>query len=207
MPGRRIGVFGGSFNPLHNGHLTLGRTVCDALALDHLIFIPAGYPPHKPAGILAPAEHRYAMVKLGIACDSRFSVSRLELDAEDTTYTVRTMQAFRRMFRPEDTLYFLMGADSLVDLVNWRSFRELASLCTFVAAARPGISREAMAEHMEMLARDYGARVLVVDMPLMPISASEIRQRVCRGESITDWVPEAVAAYIQDMGLYGGIRE
>lgn len=206
MSGKRIGVFGGSFNPIHNGHLALGRTVCDALALDQLIFIPAGVPPHKEPGDLAPAEHRYAMVCLAAAGDSRFSVSRLELDAEETTYTVRTMKAFRELFGEQDRLFFIMGADSLVDLVNWWSFRELAALCTFVAAARPGVAREAMDKQIRLLKDRYNADVLVVDMPLMDVSASEIRRRVALGDDIGGLVPEAVSGYIADNGLYGGFR-
>ncbi len=205
MAGLKIGIFGGSFNPIHNGHLALGKTVCDELALDQLIFIPAGFPPHKSHQFLAPAEHRYAMVKLAVTCDRRFSVSRLELDSEETTYTVTTLKAFRQLFTDEDQLFFIMGADSLVDLVNWWSFGELVTLCTFVAAARPGISRETMTQQIEVLKSQFGAKVMVVDMPLMDLSASEIRHRIARGEGISPLVPEPVASYIVQNGLYGGV--
>lgn len=204
MSGRKIGVFGGSFNPIHNGHLALGKTVCDELGLDQLVFIPAGFPPHKSHEYLAPAEHRYAMVKLAVTCDSRFSVSRLELDAEETTYTVRTLIAFRGMFNDDDQLFFIMGADSLVDLVNWWSFKELVTLCTFVAAARPGIAREVMEHQMQVLKSRYGARILMVDMPLMDISASQIRSKVASAQDISGLVPETVSSYIALNGLYGG---
>lgn len=204
MAGLKIGILGGSFNPIHNGHLVLGKTVCDELALDQLIFIPAGFPPHKSHGFLAPAEHRFAMVKLAVTCDCRFSVSRLELDAEETTYTVKTLKVFRGMFSEEDELFFIMGADSLVDLVNWWSFKELVTLCTFVAAARPGIARDVMERQMEVLKNCYGARVLAVDMPLMDVSASEIRRRVADGEDVGAMLPKAVLSYIALNGLYGG---
>lgn len=202
MAPERIGIFGGSFNPIHNGHLTLARTVCDAMALDRLIFIPAGFPPHKPFAQLAEAEHRYAMVRLAARTDTRFQVSRLELDSPETSYTVTTMRAFRSLFTPEDQLFFVMGADSLVDLVNWRSFGELAQLCTFAAAARPGVSRETLAAHLALLEGTYGARISLVPMVPQPISASEIRGRVSRGEPIDGLVPPGVAAYIADHGLY-----
>lgn len=204
MTGRKIGILGGSFNPIHNGHLALAKTVCDELKLDQLIFIPAGFPPHKIHEFLAPAEHRYAMVKLAVTCDRRFSVSRIELDAEETTYTVKTMKTFKELFHENDELFFVLGADSLVDLVNWWSFRELMSLCTFVAAARPGVPRDAMNAEMARLKELYGARVVAVDMPLMDISASEIRRRVAQGEAFSAYIPEAVASYIIRNGLYGG---
>lgn len=204
MSGKKIGVFGGSFNPIHNGHLMLGGAVCDELELDQLIFIPAGFPPHKSHEILAPAEDRYAMVKLAVTCDRRFSVSRIELDAGETTYTVKTMQAFRDMFCETDELFFIMGADSLVDLVNWWSFKELSSLCTFVAAARPGIPREAMHAEMARLSKQHGTRVRAVNMPLMDISSSEIRRRISLNEDISGLVPMPVASYIARNGLYGG---
>lgn len=198
----RIGIFGGSFNPIHNGHLTLARTVSDAVGLDRLIFIPAGFPPHKPRGRLADPEHRYAMACIAAAEDPRFEVSRLELDSTETSYTVTTMRAFRSLFKPEDALYFVMGADSLVDLVNWRSFPELATLCTFVAAARPGISRETLAEHLTVLEGTHGARIRLVEMVPQPLSASDIRRRVAAGESIEGLTPTGVAAYIAAHGLY-----
>lgn len=204
MSGKRIGILGGSFNPIHNGHLVLGKMVCDQLSLDRLIFMPAGYPPHKPHGALAPAEHRYAMVKLAAAEDPRFTVSRLELEADETTYTVNTLKTLRTMFNPDDALFFIMGADSLVDLVNWRSLHELARLCTFVAAARPGISRNSMAEQIEVLEHSVGAVVEVVEMPLMDISSSDIRRRLALKEDINSLVPETVSSYIARNGLYGG---
>lgn len=206
MSGKRIGVFGGSFNPIHNGHLVLGKMVCDQLSLDQLIFMPAGCPPHKPHGALAPAEQRYAMALLAADVDPRFAVSRLELDAEGTTYTVNTMKTLRKSFNQEDALFFIMGADSLVDLVNWKSLRALAGLCTFAAAARPGIDRNAMVEQIHILERNVQAKVEIVEMPLTDISSSEIRRRVACKEDISSLVPEAVSSYIALNGLYGGLE-
>ncbi len=204
MSNERIGIFGGSFNPIHNGHLALGKAVCDQLALDRLIFMPAGYPPHKPHGNLAPGVHRHAMLKLAVEHDPRFSVSTLELDAQGTTYTVNTLKTLRTMFSHDDDLFFVMGADSLVDLVNWRSLRELAGLCTFVAAARPGVSGESMKAQIDVLDHSVGARVEVVEMLLMDVSSSEIRRRVACKEDISNLVPESVSSYIAQNGLYGG---
>lgn len=204
MSGKRIGIFGGSFNPIHNGHLALGKAVCDQLALDRLIYMPAGSPPHKPHGYLAPGVHRHAMLKLAVVQDSRFCVSTLELETEGTTYTVNTMKTLRGIFSQEDELLFIMGADSLVDLVNWRSLHELARLCTFVAAARPGVDRRSMEEQIHILETSVRAKVEIVEMPLMDISSSEIRRRVACKEDISSLVPESVSSYIAQNGLYGG---
>ena len=206
MSNQRIGIFGGSFNPIHNGHLALGKAVCDQLALDQLVFMPAGYPPHKPHGNLAPGVHRHAMLKLAVEQDPRFTVSTQELETQGTTYTVNTLKALRSMLDEPYELFFVMGADSLVDLVNWRAFNELVTLCTFVAAARPGIPREAMLSQKKFLEESHHAKIEIVEMTLMDISSSEIRRRVACREDIVNMVPEAVLSYIVRNGLYGGIE-
>lgn len=207
MSEKKIGILGGSFNPIHNGHLALAASVCRELQLDQLIFIPAGFPPHKEKSCLAPAEHRYAMVLLAAEQDPRFLVSRLELDATETTYTVKTLRVFRELFHEDDDLFFIMGADSLVDLVNWWSFQELVQLCTFVAVARPGVPRGAMEAQAALLKSQHGARVLIVDMPPMDVSSSEIRKRIADGQDTSSLTPPAVADYIARNGLYGGAAD
>lgn len=187
----RIGVLGGSFNPVHYGHLRLAEEAREHLQLDRVLFIPAGLRPHKPQRGLIEGRHRLAMVRLAIRRQPAFEASDIELRRPGPSYTVDTLEALRRRRRRRARLFFLSGADTLQELRTWRDPDRVLALCTFVVATRPGYA---------LRVKRHGMTTLPVTR--LAISASDIRRRVAGGRSIRYLVPAAVAAYIARHRLY-----
>jgi len=192
---RRIGLFGGTFDPPHLGHLVLAEWARARLGLDRVVFMPAGTPPHKRGRRLTDAAHRLAMTRLAVRGNPAFSVSGLEARRVGPSFTVDTLQHFHAR-QPGARLYLLMGADSLADFPSWRGPGEIARLATLVVAARPGPADPAQGA----VAR---GRVVMLDNPLVAISSSALRSRARAGRSLRYLVPDAVAAYVARHGLYG----
>ena len=201
----RIGVFGGSFNPPHVAHLILAERARTERALDRVLFVVAGRPPHKAPRPLAPAEDRLRMVELAVADNPAFEVSDVELRADGASYTLRTIRALKRALGPDAELLLMMGGDSLLDLPTWWHAQELAREVAIVTFARPGSE---LGGKLDTLAEHFGGdwvnrvRELMVQAPLMEISATDVRRRVRDGRSVRYMVPEAVRAYIEERGLY-----
>ena len=189
----KLGIFGGTFNPIHMGHLLIADAAAEALELDRVIFIPAATPPHKRPPVLAEARHRLRMVKLAIHGNPRFGCSDMEMRRGGPSYSVETLRQLLHAM-PRAKFYFLIGTDSLNELHTWREASELARLCEFICVARPG----------ERLARTRLRGVRVHRLPGHPadISSSDIRDRLARGASVRYLVPDAVQRYIQKTGLY-----
>jgi nicotinate-nucleotide adenylyltransferase len=201
---KKLGILGGSFNPIHVGHLVLAETAREALGLDRVILIPAKLPPHKRAEALAGGADRLAMVRLAIAGNPAFAVSDIELRRPGVSYTVDTVRALRKRLGPGTVIYFLIGMDTVAELATWREIARLARLCKFVPLNRPGHSVPNVATLERTLGR-LPARAMLkraLDMPLIGISSSEIRRRVAEGRTIRYLVPDAVAAYIRRKRLY-----
>ena len=190
MAPKRVGVMGGTFDPIHLGHLVCASEAAYALSLDEVVFVPAGRPWQKSERPVSPGEDRYAMAVLATGGDPRFSVSRAEIDRPGHTYTVDTL----REMKGDDDLFFITGADALAQVATWREPEELFGLATFVGVTRPGYV-------IDTAAFPEGA-VTLVDMPALEISASDCRSRVARGAPITYLVPEPVIHYIAERGLY-----
>lgn len=188
---RRVGVMGGTFDPIHLGHLVAASEVAYTLSLDEVVFVPAGLPWQKAGRPLSPAEDRYAMTELATRGDDRFSVSRTEIDRGGVTYTLDTL---REMSAPGVELFFVTGADALAQVPTWREPETLFALATFVGATRPGYV-------VDVTAFPPGA-VTLVETPAIAVSGTDIRARVARGEPIRYLVPDAVATYIEERGLY-----
>jgi len=191
---RRIGLFGGTFDPPHLGHLVLAEWARARLGLDRVVFMPAGTPPHKRGRRLTDAAHRLAMTRLAVRGNPAFSVSGLEARRVGPSFTVDTLQHFHAR-QPGARLYLLMGADSLADFPSWRGPGEIARLATLVVAARPGPADPAQGA----VAR---GRVVMLDNPLVAISSSALRARARGGRSLRYLVPDAVAAYVARHGMY-----
>lgn len=200
----RIGLFGGSFNPVHVAHLIVAEHACDALELDRVIFIPAKIPPHKDPGQLAGPGDRLRMLRLAIAGNERFSATEMELRRRGKSYTIDTVRAMRSRFGPEAELYFLIGADMLNDLPTWRCIRDLARLCAFVPVPRPGARVADEAALAACVGRREARAILgrMLKAPRLEISASLIRSRVAAGRSIRYLVPDPVIEYIRRRRLY-----
>jgi len=202
--GRRIGIFGGSFNPIHLAHLLLAEEACEVLDLEQLIFVPARLPPHKTRAALAGARERLRMVRLGVAGNPRFRVSDIELRRMGPSYTIDTVLTLRQRFGRKAELFFLIGSDTIAELPTWKEIGRLATLCTFVPLSRPGVRVPRLSDLASALGREAARGILrrTIRMPQLDISASDIRNRAATGRSIRYLVPQAVEAYIRRKGLY-----
>lgn len=208
----QIGVFGGTFDPIHTGHLAVARAALRRFHLDHIYFVPSGLPPHKPSLRLTPYVHRYAMVALACAGQSRFMPSLLEAGPDFAgrarRYSIDTVRGLRRR-RPRARLYFILGADQFLTLPTWKNYRTLFRLCDFIVATRPGF-RLTPARLTRIASNPrHTARIHLLTAVHADISASRIRALVRSGRSGSTWrkwVPSAVGNYIQDTGLYTPTR-
>jgi nicotinate-nucleotide adenylyltransferase len=192
----RLGLYGGTFDPIHLGHLILAECCREACDLDRVWFVVAGSPPHKPAPGRTPVEDRLEMVRIAIAGHAAFEVSEIEARRPGPNYSVETLEAVRRE-RPEDELHFLIGADSLVDLPLWRQPERILELATLIVANRPGI---ASASDIDLGGPSPSIRY--VDIPPIGVSSSDLRRRVAESRSIRYQVPRGVEAYIEANALY-----
>jgi nicotinate-nucleotide adenylyltransferase len=194
----RLGLFGGTFDPVHLGHLILAEQCREACGLDQLWFVVAGAPPHKP-GDRTAVTHRLEMVRIAIAGHASFAVSEIETLRPGPHYSVETLETVRRD-QPEDDLFFLIGADSLAELPSWREPGRIAQLATIVVVNRPGLEEIDPAK-----LPDFGAGshpLMSVTIPPIGIASTDLRCRLAEGRSIRYMVPRAVAAYIEAQGLY-----
>lgn len=192
----RLGVLGGTFDPIHVGHLACASEVAYLLGLDEVVFVPAGAPWQKEGNAVSPAEDRYAMAVAATRDDPRFSVSRVDLDRGGVTYTRDTLRDLKAERGDEAELHFIVGADALAGLPTWRHVDELFALARFVGTTRPGYAVAADAF-------PPGA-VTLVEIPMLDVSGSDCRARVARGAPIRYLVPDAVAEHIERRGLYAG---
>jgi nicotinate-nucleotide adenylyltransferase len=195
----RTAVLGGSFNPIHYGHLLLADDVADLLGLDRVLFVPAARPPHKPHADLAPAQDRYAMVELAIAGHPKFAASDLEFCRPGPSYTVDTLEALRI---PREELFLIIGSETFLDLLTWRSPRRVAQLARLVVVPRIGSAFDLESAAVRKVVHEIREEPLVVRASSLPISASDLRRRVREGRSIAYRLPEAVGAYIRAERLY-----
>lgn len=214
---RRLGIFGGSFNPIHFGHLRVAEEVCEELSLDQIIFVPTYIPPHKDASFLVSFEHRYNMVSLALQGHPKFIVSDIEAQLGGISYTVRTLSRLREVHRKAD-IFFLVGSDAFMEIDSWWHFREIFDLASITVMTRPGVSPESISKFVSQhLNLDYrwvedekhfehpeGYPIKLVSVTLIDISASRIRKLVSLGRSIRFLVPETVREYIILNRLYVG---
>ncbi|HVR76522.1 MAG TPA: nicotinate-nucleotide adenylyltransferase [Planctomycetota bacterium] len=200
----KLGILGGSFTPIHNGHLAMADAVRRAHGLDRVIFVPAGRPPHKRADLAPPAD-RLEMVRLATKGREGVEASGIEIERPGTSYTVDTLEAFRAL-HPGAELYFIIGEDSVPELPGWREPARILELARIVAVNRPGPPTTFRAEAFPGVPRDVIDRLEKdrVHMPPSPVESTRIREAVARGETISGSVPGAVEAYIRRHGLYRG---
>ena len=196
----RIGVFGGTFDPIHMGHLVAAEEARVRLGLERVIFVPAGIPPHKMNEEILPARHRLAMVELAIASNPHFTVSRVDIDRTGPSYTVDTIKLLRDELGAETEIYFIMGSDSLRELPTWHEPEELIRLCRLVVMTRPGYTIDL--EGLEKVLPGISSRVQFIDMPHLAISSSDLQRRVREGLPIKYQVPREVEEYIYTHSLY-----
>lgn len=197
------GIFGGSFNPVHAGHLVMAQDAMDALSLDEVLFVPCSQPAHKQPGSLASSDHRVSMLELAIAGHAGFSVNVIELAREGTSYTIDTMRELKRL-EPETEWFFIIGLDSLFELHTWKNIHELLELCSFITLARPGDEERPITEETIRLPAPWPEKLasMLQRVHLVDISSTDIRERCSEAKSIQDLVPGPVADYIKANRLY-----
>jgi len=222
----RLGLLGGSFNPVHHGHLAIARQTREALGLDQILFIPTNHPPHKPNDSLAPAQDRYEMVRLAIASDPSLAISDVEVRRPGKSYSIDTIRLLQQEHGARTQLFFLIGLDALLDFPSWREPLTLLELCPFVVLSRPGLSFRSLstmallppipqasladldAGRISQLEVSLGTqRLTYLQLPPCTVSASDIRSRIRRGLSVANLLPPLVESYILQHHLYQEDRD
>lgn len=202
---KRVGIIGGSFDPVHTGHLVIAQDALEKLELSEIVFVPAYIPPHKRHMQQADAAHRYGMLQLATEADFRFSVSDIEIQRGGISYTIDTVRYLQEE-RPDDDWMLIVGSDTLVDLHNWYKIDELLGLCEVASFLRPGESSLEEIRRKVALPETSREKLMgnIIEAHLMEISSTEIRMRVAEGLGIRYLVPAEVEMYIFEHGLYRG---
>ena len=198
---RRVGILGGTFDPIHIGHLMLAEAVRDEYDMEQVLFIPAAQPPHKLGRKISPAEDRFMMTVLATCSNPAFEVSDIEMRREGPSYSVDTVRALLRASGGDTEFFFIAGTDIIREIHTWERIEELLTICPFIAASRPGCRPDV--ERTCTILGDIGVRQIhLLNTPELEISSTDIRERVARGDSIRYIVPREVEQYIYKKGLY-----
>ncbi|MEN6371595.1 MAG: nicotinate-nucleotide adenylyltransferase [Armatimonadota bacterium] len=197
--GARIGIIGGTFDPIHIGHLIIAEEARYQFRLDRLIFIPAGVPPHKPNQPITDKEQRFNMTVLATEDNPAFEVSRIEIDRSGPSYAVDTLAELKKIYGNDTRLFFIIGADAILEILTWYEPEKLRCMCRFIATTRPGYR---LSDVKKKLPEEYLERITFMDAPGVDISATDLRSRVASGRTIKYMVPKAVEDYIIDNKLY-----
>ena len=192
---RRVGIMGGTFDPIHHGHLVAASEVMDAFELEQVVFVPAAMQPFKEGRDVGPAEHRYLMTVIATASNNRFTVSRVDIDRGGLSYTYETLLELRRE-NPDVDWYFITGADALTSILSWKNASDLFQLAHFIGVTRPG--------HVLAVDELPTGAFSIMEIPALAISSSDCRARVREGKPIWYLVPDGVVQYIEKYGLYRG---
>jgi nicotinate-nucleotide adenylyltransferase len=195
VAGGRVGIMGGTFDPIHHGHLVAASEVAGLFGLDEVVFVPTGRPWQKSEREVSPPEDRYLMTVIATASNPRFSVSRVDIDRGGPTYTIDTLRDLQQQ-RPDAELFFITGADALAQIVSWRNNEQMFDLAHFIGVTRPGF-------HLGDAHLPEG-RVSLVEVPALAISSTDCRDRVARGMPVWYLVPDGVVQYIEKRALYRG---
>lgn len=198
-----LGIFGGTFDPIHYGHLVAAECARHRFHLDRVIFMPAAHPPHKDVQSILGQQHRCRMVERAIAGNTAFEISTLEIDRQGVSYTIDTMDSIQRAY-PAAELYFIMGMDSLYILDTWKEVQRLVKLCRFVVATRPGYQLDRSDPVLANVPTLFWPQAELLEIPGMDISSTDLRRRVRNGEPIRYLVPREVEEYIECYNLYRG---
>lgn len=195
-------IMGGTFDPIHFGHLAAAETVKEELHCDKVIFIPSGNPPHKKMRTLTDAKHRFTMTAMAVSSNPNFEVSNIEIGRNGYTYTLDTVKQLLDYYNNNVELIFITGADAILEVETWYKVEELLKLCSFVAVTRPGYEKSKLEQKLHYLQSKYNSRLYSIDVPGLNISSTDIRKRVKEGRSIKYLVPEEIEQYIYKYELY-----
>lgn len=198
---KRKAVFGGTFDPIHNGHLHIAYEALYKLNLDNIIFVPTGNPPHKKKIGITDAFIRYEMVKMAVRCDKRFEVSSYEIEKKDLSYTYKTLKYFN-IKEPETQWFFLTGGDCLIDLPTWKNVDSILKHCTFVVFSRPGYDNANILTHKKIIEEKYNTNIVLLDVPMLDISSTIIRNCFREKRNAEFLMPSSVYHTAKELKLY-----
>jgi nicotinate-nucleotide adenylyltransferase len=201
MSEKKIGIMGGTFNPVHNGHLILAENAFHQYHLDKVYFMPAGVPPHKINTVITSGEIRCSMVEMAITNNPAFAMLDIEISSNETSYTYKTLEQLKKIF-PTAEIFFIMGADSLFDFSCWKNPKRISELCKLLVAVRDDLDMTKLNQIANQLKRDFHTEVELLNTPNISISSHDIRERIRKHDSIRYLVPEEIREYIIANHLY-----
>lgn len=199
---RKIGIMGGTFDPIHYGHLVTAEAARDKFGLETVVFVPSGNPPHKKHKKVSAGEDRFLMSVLATASNCYFEVSDIELRREGLTYTVDTLGIFREKYGEDADFYFITGADAVIEILTWKNVEMVLNMCKIVSAHRPGLDMAIFKKRVKEIEKLYRNKVYLIEIPALAISSTDIRERVKNGITIKYLLPEDVENYILEKELY-----
>jgi nicotinate-nucleotide adenylyltransferase len=203
---RKIGIMGGTFNPIHYGHLVTAEEALIQFHLERVIFIPTGQPPHKTTGKIASPEDRYLMTVMATASNREFYVSRIEIDKKGKSYTIDTLRELKKIYGNNSELFFITGADAILEILTWKDTGEIITLCKFIAATRPGYNISKMEDLKKRLFNEKVEMaeqcLCIMEIPALAISSTDIRNRIKSNRPIKYLLPESVSSYLLKNELY-----
>ncbi|MCY6371853.1 nicotinate-nucleotide adenylyltransferase [Clostridium ganghwense] len=195
------GIFGGTFDPIHNGHLHIAYEALYRLGLEKVIFIPAGNPPHKTNKGVTDAEVRFQLVKKTIEKEKKFEVSDYEIKKKNLSYTYETLKHFK-LLQSQIQWYFITGVDCLMEIDSWKNVKEILDYCKFVVFNRPGYTKEDIIRQKNSIEKKYNKEIIFLDIPILEISSTQIREKIKKGENVSYLIPEKLNYLLTDMKLY-----
>lgn len=199
---KRIGIMGGTFDPIHIGHLFIAEETLEALRLDKIIFIPAGVSPHKINSKTTDRYHRLLMTALAVNSNTRFQLSNIEIERRGPSYTIDTIRDLKKMLPEEIELFFITGGDTFIDLETWRDYEELLGLVSFVVFTRAGFDNQLLDNKIQLFKNNYNGNIIKISIPLLEVSSTDIRVRIKQGRTVKYLIQENVENYIRKNRLY-----
>lgn len=199
---KRIGIMGGTFDPIHIAHLFIAEETLEVLKLDKIVFIPAGVSPHKINNKSAAPYHRLLMTALAVNSNTRFLLSNIEIERNGPSYTIDTVRALKKMLPEEAELFFIVGGDTLIDLEAWRDYKELLDSVCFVVFTRAGFDDRLIDNKIQLFTKNFNANIVKISIPLLEVSSTDIRERIRKGRTVKYLIHEDVENYIRKNKLY-----
>lgn len=198
----KIGIMGGTFNPIHNGHIEMMQKAMQEMGLDDILLIPTGNPPHKPEEVILPKYDRYELCLLSAVSYDNILVSSIEIERSGFTYTIDTLRELERLYGSKNKFYFIIGGDTVFQLESWKEYKEVFKRCEFIAFGRENLDSQELLNKIEDMRNEYKVRIKYIDSGISGVSSSEIRERLIKGQSIEGMVPDSVGEYLLRHGLY-----